>query len=560
MARRFFVSFLILIFFTGCQTIRISRAQYASVYFNLANAYRELEKTDDALKAYYEALRVDPSLTRNSFNFSKLLIEKKRYDEALKLLIPMHDASPQNTMILEVLAYVYYLKGDYTEAASCYKTILTIDPRHENALFNSALLYEALDMPREAYERLIETLPFLEDTTDALKKIALLAYDIGEYEDALKYMNDYLAKKSDDTSIEWEYARILAKNKDFEKAAEIYDKLDTDANTNAELTFERAEVYLLGMESFEKGKEILARAIENGFWETDRLYALATAPDFLYGEEITAYLKEENLFFNPEKERLAAARAVERRRAAAEEAKKEAEAEEAGESAGASYEIGDDNVFYVDFNDQKGTVEDEPVVASGGNADALSVSESFIAIFDGGDEALVSVSYSGTVKPSSSGGLFNSVSDAESFGSLFGGFMREDPLSEDGLPIWSDSVSLESESSSVVLRLENLPAGTYEIGLLSVRNDTSVETDAVFDVTVGTVSGEPSAVGFTEDGGEAPDDAVLSETDKFTVSRSSGSEARGYAFIWTVEPEDGVAEITVSGTCALNAVRVEKTN
>ena len=153
-------------------------------------------------------------------------------------------------------------------------------------------------------------------------------------------------------------------------------------------------------------------------------------------------------------------------------------------------------------------------------------------------------------------GIFN----FDIVGSLFGGFMREDPLSEDGLPIWSDSVSLESESSSVVLRLENLPAGTYEIGLLSVRNDTSVETDAVFDVTVGTVSGEPSAVGFTEDGGEAPDDAVLSETDKFTVSRSSGSEARGYAFIWTVEPEDGVAEITVSGTCALNAVRVEKTN
>ena len=261
MTRRFFAFFLILIFFTGCQTVRVSRAQYASVYFNLANAYRELEKTDDALKAYYEALRVDPSLTRNAFNFSKLLIEKKRYDEALKLLIPMRDASPQN---------------EYNEAASCYKTILTIDPRHENALFNSALLYEALDMPREAYDRLIETLPFLEDTTDALKKIALLAYDIGEYEDALKYMNDYLAKKSDDTSIEWEYARILAKNKDFEKAAEIYDKLDTDANTNAELTFERAEVYLLGMESFEKGKEILARAIENGFWETDRLYALAT--------------------------------------------------------------------------------------------------------------------------------------------------------------------------------------------------------------------------------------------------------------------------------------------
>lgn len=328
---------VILLCIVSCQTVRVTRAQYASVYFNLANAYRELEKTDDALKAYYQALQIDPTLTKNAFNFSKLLIEKKRYDEALKLLLPLQESSPQNTMILEVLAYLYYLKGDYSQAALCYKKILAVNPLHENALFNSALLYEALEMPEEAYERLIDTLPFLQDTTDALKKIALLAYDIGRYEDALKYMNDYLSKKSDDTSIEWEYARILAKNKDYKKAAEIYDKLDTDANTNADLIFERAEVYLLGLESYEKGKEILARAIEHEFWDTERLYRLATTPDFLYADEIKAYLKEENLFFHPEKERLAAVRAVEKRRAAAEEAKRKAEeeAKAAEEAAGA---------------------------------------------------------------------------------------------------------------------------------------------------------------------------------------------------------------------------------
>lgn len=337
MKKGLFPFFAVLLCLVSCQTVRVPRTQYASVYFNLANAYRELEKTDDALKAYYQALQIDPTLTKNAFNFSKLLIEKKRYDEALKLLLPLQESSPQNTMILEVLAYLYYLKGDYSQSALCYKKILAVNPLHENALFNSALLYEALEMPEEAYERLIDTLPFLQDTTDALKKIALLAYDIGRYEDALKYMNDYLAKKSDDSSIEWEYARILAKNKDYKKAAEIYDKLDTDSNTNADLIFERAEVYLLGLESYEKGKEILARAIENEFWDTGRLYKLATAPDFLYGDEIKAYLKEENLFFHPEKERLAAVRAVEKRRAAAEEAKKKAEeeAKAVAEAAGA---------------------------------------------------------------------------------------------------------------------------------------------------------------------------------------------------------------------------------
>lgn len=387
MCRGVFLFFAVLFVLPSCQSVRVSRSQYASIYFNLANAYRELGKSDEALKAYYQALQIDPNLTRNAFNFSKLLIEKKRYDEALKLLLPLHESSPQNTMILEVLAYLYYLKGDFAQSASCYKKILAINPLHENALFNSALLYEALEMPEEAYERLIDTLPFLQDTTDALKKIALLAYDIGRYDDALKYMNDYLAKKSDDTSIEWEYARILAKNKDYQKSAEIYDKLDTDSNTNSELIFERAEVYLLGLESYEKGKEILARAIEKGFWDTECLYKLATAPDFLYGDEITAYLKEENLFFNPDKDRLAALRAVEKRRAAAEEAKRKAEeeaakaAEEAaGENGSSESGDGEESVatdsIQSETEGETGTVDVPPESsgeASGSESDLSSV-------------------------------------------------------------------------------------------------------------------------------------------------------------------------------------------
>lgn len=363
MHRGLFLLLMILVVLPSCQSIRVSRSQYASVYFNLANAYRELEKTDEALKAYYQALQIDPNMARNAFNFSKLLIEKKRYDEALKLLLPLQESSPQNTMVLEVLAYLYYLKGDFIQSASCYKKILAINPLHENALFNSALLYEALDMPEEAYDRLIETLSFLQDTTDALKKIALLAYDIGRYEDALKYMNDYLSKKSNDTSIEWEYARILAKNKDYQKAAEIYDKLDTDSNTNSELIFERAEVYLLGLESYEKGKEVLARAIEHEFWDTERLYKLATAPDFLYSEEITAYLKEENLFFNPDKDRLAALRAVEKRRAASEEAKRKAE-EEAKAAENASSEAAAGETDSSDGTGTEGETSGEPAAGS----------------------------------------------------------------------------------------------------------------------------------------------------------------------------------------------------
>lgn len=350
MSKRFCLLFIVLVLSISCQSLRVSRTQYASVYFNLANAYRELGKTDEALKSYYQALQIDPKMTRNAFNFSKLLIEKKRYNEALKLLSALHDDSPQNIAVLEVLAYLYYLKGDYRSSAFCYKKILAINPLHENALFNSALLYEALEMKQEAYERLIETLPLLKDSTDALKKIALLAYDLQHYDDALTYMKEYLTKKSNDSSIEWEYARILAKTKNYKEAADIYDKLDTDSNTHAELMFERAEVYLLGLESYEKGKEILERAIAHEFWDTDRLYKLAVAEDFLYRDEITAYLKEENLFFNPEKERLKAVRAVEKRRADA-EAKEAAAAEKAtaaeqpqGDSEKSATESRDDSV------------------------------------------------------------------------------------------------------------------------------------------------------------------------------------------------------------------------
>ena len=233
-----------------------------------------------------------------------------------------------------------------------------------------------------------------------------------------------------------------------------------------------------------------------------------------------------------------------------------------------TYKVGDDNVFYIDINDQNGSVENEPLAGRGAHTGAVTEEDNFTISFEDGTEVTGSIVWNGTVKPNGDNGRFASVEEANAFGSLFSGFTKEETLSNALLPVWADAVTLETDSPSAVILLEGLPEGTYEIGLLSVRNNSyygtnngSLIKNAVYEITTGTVSGA-EAFGTKKNVADSDltDKAVLSETDKFTVNQDAGtdSEVWGFRFSWTVTPENGTIEITVSGTCSLNALRVEK--
>ena len=232
------------------------------------------------------------------------------------------------------------------------------------------------------------------------------------------------------------------------------------------------------------------------------------------------------------------------------------------------YKVGDDNVFYIDINDQNGSVENEPLAGRGNHEGAVTEEDNFAISFEDGTEVTGSIVWNGTVKPNGDNGRFASVEEANAFGSLFSDFTKEETLSNALLPVWADAVTLETDSPSAVIRLEDLPEGTYEIGLLSVRNNNyyganngNLIKNAVYEITTGTVSGA-EAFGTKKNvtDSDLTEKAVKSDNGKFTVNQDAGtgSEVWGFRFSWTVTPENRTIEITVSGTCSLNALRVEK--
>lgn len=233
-----------------------------------------------------------------------------------------------------------------------------------------------------------------------------------------------------------------------------------------------------------------------------------------------------------------------------------------------TYKVGEDNVFYIDISDRSGSVENEPLAGRGDHTDTVTEEDNFTISFEDGTKVAGSIAWNGTVKPNGDNGLFDTVEEANAFGSLFSGFTKEETLSDALLPVWADAVTLETDSPSAVILLDGLPEGTYEIGLLSVRNNNyygdnngNLIKDAVYDITTGTVS-DAEAFG-TKKGvadSDLTDKAVKSEPGKFTVTQDAGtgSEVWGFRFSWTVTPVDETIEITVSGTCSLNALRVEK--
>ncbi|MDY3938704.1 MAG: sulfatase-like hydrolase/transferase [Spirochaetia bacterium] len=227
-----------------------------------------------------------------------------------------------------------------------------------------------------------------------------------------------------------------------------------------------------------------------------------------------------------------------------------------------------DGVLYLDFGNQKNTVETIPAVGLGSDTVFLSGTDSRKIRFDDSAEGSLDVSFSGIIKPNGDKGCFASVDEANAFGTLISGFAKEADLTTKYQAVWGDAVTLESEAPRITVTFRGMPAdGSYELKLLSVRNNnwygsagSTKITNAVYDITSGTVSGTPVAVGIKKTSQEdVSSKAILSDTDKFTINQDgTDTEVWGFCLTWNVTPVNGTVVLDISGVCAVTALRIEK--
>jgi tetratricopeptide (TPR) repeat protein len=182
---------------------------------------------------FLKALITNKSVIRN---IAELFLEKKFFNDALKVFLSLHQEDKHNTEIFEKIAFCYEKINDFKNALDYYKQA-----------------------------ELIETgRPWI------IRKLALCNKNLGNWEEALEYFRDVEKHSPEDMHIQANIGQCLIHLSRYEDALKYYFKVEVLAPENEKIRRPLAWCsFLLG--KFETAENYLLKILEN---EPDNKYDL----------------------------------------------------------------------------------------------------------------------------------------------------------------------------------------------------------------------------------------------------------------------------------------------
>lgn len=116
------------------------------VFAPLAEAYRKINRLDEAVRIAREGLKVHPGFIGGRVALARALFDQKYYQEVIDELTPVVQEVPDNLVAQRLVADSHLILGHIAEALASYKMLLYFAPQDPEA---SRMVYE---LESEAYE------------------------------------------------------------------------------------------------------------------------------------------------------------------------------------------------------------------------------------------------------------------------------------------------------------------------------------------------------------------------------------------------------------------------
>ena len=256
----------------------MSRSDLAAEYYNIGNAFLELEQPQRASEYFVRALDLDPALRVAEFNLARAYMNANRYTDAREVLEALLRIDQENTLVLKAYGYVLYQQGAPDEAEEIFERVITINPADADAWVNRALIArERGDLPA-ADHAIRRARDLEEDASDIARLYALIQYETGN-EDARELLEDVYASQPEDVEVANALARSSFADGDYAVAAELADALATEEPQDANHRFLQARIAFVGLEDTESGVVALRQALERDFSDTEGLSELLDQVD-----------------------------------------------------------------------------------------------------------------------------------------------------------------------------------------------------------------------------------------------------------------------------------------
>ncbi|MGB7549581.1 MAG: tetratricopeptide repeat protein [Terracidiphilus sp.] len=152
--------------------LRTERPANADTLMFLGSAFEMQQKMPEALEAYRAALMADPSNPDRTLDYTRLLMDMDRYDEAIQVVQTGLGESSSTVPLQLRLGAVEMVKGNYTAARDAFHSALAADPQLDVAYVGLAQTYA-----RQAND--VEAIHILESAREKLPGHYLLEYYFG---------------------------------------------------------------------------------------------------------------------------------------------------------------------------------------------------------------------------------------------------------------------------------------------------------------------------------------------------------------------------------------------
>jgi tetratricopeptide (TPR) repeat protein len=160
-------------------------------------------------KSFNEALRLDPDHFKSLLHFSRLLVDQKRYDDAVVRLTHAGELDPNSADVQRLLGRALVGQNKSDDAVAAYRRTIELDAKDAWSMNSlGSLLIE-----KQRYD---EALPVMQKAVSLRKSVALFHDNLGL---ALEHTGDIKGAAA-------EYRKALIVDSGYEKAKENLTRVE----------------------------------------------------------------------------------------------------------------------------------------------------------------------------------------------------------------------------------------------------------------------------------------------------------------------------------------------
>jgi tetratricopeptide (TPR) repeat protein len=132
-------------------------------------------------KAFDKALSIDPRHQKSLVNGSRVLIDQKRYDEALERLTRAAEIDPGSADVHRLLGRAHHSKGETDEAVNAYRRAIEISERDAWSMNNLGLVLLETKRVDEALPLLVRAVELRKDVPEFHNNLGMALEHSGRF-------------------------------------------------------------------------------------------------------------------------------------------------------------------------------------------------------------------------------------------------------------------------------------------------------------------------------------------------------------------------------------------